>query len=68
VDEPPEAALAADAPAPVNIGAGAAIVALNVDDIELGSESDPAVRETIFGEPGKFPTATVAVLFPLPAG
>ena len=58
---------AAETP-PANIDAGAAIVVLNVVEVALASESDPAVRETIFGEPGKFPIATVAVLLPLPAG
>ena len=52
---------------PVNTDGGACIVALNVDDRELGSASSEAgapfrVRETTWGAPGKFPMATVAVL------
>ena len=61
-------AAADEAAPPANTGADAAIVAPSVADIELGSESDPAVRETTFAEPGKFPMATVAVLLPLQAG
>ena len=52
---------------PAKAGAGAAIVALNVDDRELGSTASAdgaalVVRETTFGAPGKLPIATVAVL------